>query len=290
MFRALVRRASSTAVAKAPPQPASKAPPREKVPDCMVSFGVQDQKLTFISHPGVMAIARLTELGPIVMWRGHLTQEHVDAFAEFDDELARKAQIAVDHDLPVNMIELEYIERPGYLDRLLKDKAQLEEIRREVMAMPPGDYSQPKSVEGYKRPDIGIEQRGWPPPMEGMHLFDGKLTSGTPLPEERERLMREGFLPSDKPEHKEYQRQKAKAGKGPSITVKMDLASRRPIIESIEAQPKQLPKQAEFIPEPQKKLEDAKAKPTQPEQTEAKGKKEPPAAGAGAKPAEGKKA
>merc|ERR1719191_2046113 len=59
--------------------------------------------------------------------RATFTQENVDAMKEFDLELARKAQIAFDNQLPVNFVQLDNIETE--LPRLLEEKKQLDAAR-----------------------------------------------------------------------------------------------------------------------------------------------------------------
>merc|ERR1712060_293122 len=71
----------------------------------------------------------------------------------FDPELARKAQIAFDHKLPINFQQLELIEES--LPRLLEEKAQLETMRAEVAKLPPGKYELPKVDISAARPVPG---------------------------------------------------------------------------------------------------------------------------------------
>merc|ERR1719191_720386 len=68
--------------------------------------------------------------------RATFTQENVDAMKEFDLELARKAQIALDNQLPVNFVQLDTIE--SELPRLLEEKKQLEGARAGVLKLPTG--------------------------------------------------------------------------------------------------------------------------------------------------------
>merc|ERR1719171_214069 len=70
--------------------------------------------------------------------RATFTQENVDAMKEFDLELARKAQIALDNQLPVNFVQLDNIE--AELPRLLEEKKQLEATRGDVLKLPPGQH------------------------------------------------------------------------------------------------------------------------------------------------------
>merc|ERR1719277_2376380 len=78
--------------------------------------------------------------------RANFTQENIEEMKKFDPELARKAQIAYDHKLPVNFQQLEIIEES--LPRLLEEKAQLEAARTEVTKLPVGGpYELPKSLD-----------------------------------------------------------------------------------------------------------------------------------------------
>merc|ERR1719480_320575 len=70
--------------------------------------------------------------------RAPFTQENIEGMKAFDPELARKAQIALDHKLPVNFQQLEIIE--DTLPRLLEEKTQLEAARAAVSALPAGEY------------------------------------------------------------------------------------------------------------------------------------------------------
>merc|ERR1719506_1492100 len=91
----------------------------EAVPDVFVNFGVE-QQFRFINHPGVMAVSKLLEMRFIAKPRANFTQENIEAMKEFDLELARKAQIAMDNNLSINMKDLESIE--ANLPKLLEDK------------------------------------------------------------------------------------------------------------------------------------------------------------------------
>ncbi|CAD51840.1 hypothetical protein C923_02529 [Plasmodium falciparum UGT5.1] len=130
-----------------------------KVCDVLVSFGVRQNKTTFISHPGVMVVSQLLEMRLITRPRATLTQENVNAMVEFDYELAKKAQIAVDNNLPVNFFDLEYIDRPEYLKLLLEEKEILEKARDEVLKMQKGNYKIPDILKNYKRVEIPREWR-----------------------------------------------------------------------------------------------------------------------------------
>merc|ERR1719378_1174968 len=114
------------------------------VPNVFVSFGME-QQFRFISHPGVMAVSRLLEQSMVTQMRANFTQENIEKVKEFDPDLARKAQIAYDHKLPINFQQLEMIE--DILPRLLEEKNQIEAARSEVAKLPPGSYELPKSLD-----------------------------------------------------------------------------------------------------------------------------------------------
>merc|ERR1712107_662463 len=78
---------------------------------------------------GVMAIAKLVEMRHVARMRANFTEADVEKIRPFDPELARKAQIAVDHKLPVNFQQLELIEES--LPRLLEEKKQLRKHGRQ---------------------------------------------------------------------------------------------------------------------------------------------------------------
>lgn len=134
-----------------------------KVCDALVSFGVRQNKTTFISHPGVMAVSQLLEMKFITRPRANLTQENVNAIFEFDCELAKKAQIALDNNLPINFFDLEYIDRPEYLKLLLEEKQILEKAREEVLNRPKGKYEMPEILKNYKRVE---PPREWRPELK----------------------------------------------------------------------------------------------------------------------------
>merc|ERR1719222_237387 len=78
--------------------------------------------------------------------RANFTQENIEKMKAFDPELARKAQIAHDHKLPVNFQQLEVIE--DTLPRLLEEKKQLEAARSAVAKLPMGGpYELPKDLD-----------------------------------------------------------------------------------------------------------------------------------------------
>merc|ERR1719445_2226929 len=78
--------------------------------------------------------------------RANFTEENIEKMKAFDPELARKAQIAFDHKLPVNFQQLEIIE--DSLPRLLEEKKQLEVARAEVSKLPVGGpYELPSGLD-----------------------------------------------------------------------------------------------------------------------------------------------
>merc|ERR1719453_2606909 len=115
----------------------------QAVPDVFVQFGME-QQFRFVSHPGVMAVSKLLEQRMVTQMRANFTQENIEKVKNFDPDLARKAQIAYDHKLPINFQQLELIE--DILPRLLEEKTQIETARAEVAKLPPGNYELPKSL------------------------------------------------------------------------------------------------------------------------------------------------
>merc|ERR1719343_960515 len=78
--------------------------------------------------------------------RASFTQENIEKMKAFDPELARKAQLAYDHKLPINFQQLEIIEEA--LPRLLEEKKQLEAAREEVSKLPVGGpYAFPAGLD-----------------------------------------------------------------------------------------------------------------------------------------------
>merc|ERR1719453_2809905 len=116
----------------------------QAVPDVFVQFGME-QQFRFVSHPGVMAVSKLLEMKMVTQMRANFTQDNIEKVKNFDPDLARKAQIAYDHKLPINFQQLELIE--DILPRLLEEKTQLEAAREEVSKLPPGSYDLPKSLD-----------------------------------------------------------------------------------------------------------------------------------------------
>lgn len=130
-----------------------------KVCNALVMFGTHAHRLPFVSHPGVMAVAQLLEMKSLVEHRAHFTQEDVNRMYEYDSSLAEKAQVAVDHDLPTSHYNLEYLDKPGFLETLLEEKRMNEKIAAEVLNAPEGNYKQPDSMAKYKAPEIPLEWR-----------------------------------------------------------------------------------------------------------------------------------
>eukprot|EP00746_Dinoflagellata_sp_MGD_P139657 gnl/MRDRNA2_/MRDRNA2_73084_c0_seq1.p1 gnl/MRDRNA2_/MRDRNA2_73084_c0~~gnl/MRDRNA2_/MRDRNA2_73084_c0_seq1.p1 ORF type:complete len:186 (+),score=36.66 gnl/MRDRNA2_/MRDRNA2_73084_c0_seq1:81-560(+) len=116
----------------------------QTVPDVFVTFGVE-QQFRFVSHPGVMAVSKLLEMKGVVKMRATFTQENVDAMKEFDLDLARKAQIAYDNQLPVNFVQMDTIEQD--LPRLLEEKKQLGTARTEVLKLATGKHDMAAKVD-----------------------------------------------------------------------------------------------------------------------------------------------
>ncbi|KAL8444562.1 hypothetical protein Emag_005458 [Eimeria magna] len=147
MFRA-ARRLAAAAAPKANATQANVTPSaKSEVPDVLVSFGNQADRITFVSHPGVMAVSKLLEMSHVVQHRAVLTQADVDAIAEYDPELSR---------------DLQYFDRPEYVSAFKKEQQLLQEARAEVLGAPKGQYNIPKAVKDYKLP---MAPRSWRPEM-----------------------------------------------------------------------------------------------------------------------------
>uniref|UniRef100_A0A0G4G3X7 Uncharacterized protein n=1 Tax=Chromera velia CCMP2878 TaxID=1169474 RepID=A0A0G4G3X7_9ALVE len=138
MFRTALRRAAAAA----------------KVPEVIASFGTADKRLNFVSHPGVMAIAKILEQDGLCNYRAEFTDENIAAIREFDPDLADKAQLAMDNKLKINMEELEHIDDKLFFEQAMKEKALLEKLASETMSMPAGKYDQPPSIKDYFRADL----------------------------------------------------------------------------------------------------------------------------------------
>ncbi|XP_952130.1 uncharacterized protein TA14000 [Theileria annulata] len=131
----------------------------QKVCDALVMFGAHIYRIPFVSHPGVMAVAQLLEMKSLVEHRAHFTQEDVNRMYHFDSELAKKAQVAVDHNLPISHYNLDYLHKPGFLESLLEERKLNEKIANEVLSAPEGDYKQPESLKSYKSITVPVEWR-----------------------------------------------------------------------------------------------------------------------------------
>lgn len=124
---------------------------QKKVPHCLATFGIK-WAFSYLNHPGVMAVATLVDHCPNIMRaRANFTQEHIEQIREYDIELARKAQIALDHDLAINFLDLERIEET--LPRLLREREQLAAARKEIMERKVGDYGPLKTAIPDCRPE-----------------------------------------------------------------------------------------------------------------------------------------
>ena len=132
-----------------------------KIPDVFASVGWEN-RVTFVSHPGVMALAKLLEQQGVTRMKAQFNQELVHEIAEHDEELARKAQIALDNNLAVEWRTLDFIEQE--LPRLLKEKAEIEKARAQVFAAKPGDYKQPAFDASLVQPSPGVHGKIFPSP------------------------------------------------------------------------------------------------------------------------------
>merc|ERR1712061_709393 len=158
----------------------------EKVPDVFVQFGLE-QQFRFINHPGVMAVSKLLEMRSIARMRANFTQENIEKMKAFDPELARKAQLAFDHKLPINFQQLEIIDEA--LPRLLEEKKQLEIARAEVGKLPMGgpyvlpsglDISAARPVPGQKDMQGTImELAELKDPGSQARILEGPMGDGT---------------------------------------------------------------------------------------------------------------
>lgn len=107
------------------------------IPKVICSFG-WEERINFGSHPGVMSVAKLLELNLITRMRATFTQDQINEMKEYDAELARKAQVALDNGIAINFQELENIDQD--LPRLKQEKDQLMSARKSVLAAPKGTY------------------------------------------------------------------------------------------------------------------------------------------------------
>ncbi|CAD7968748.1 unnamed protein product [Amoebophrya sp. A120] len=124
----------------------------------------------YLNHPGVMAISTLLEMKGIVDMRANFTQENIEALKEFDAELARKGQIALDHDLAVNFLDLEYIDET--LPRLLIEKELCQQAQLDVLQRKDGDFSPVKSLEGKKKDAVNAAMLKMPAAYKKKMLED----------------------------------------------------------------------------------------------------------------------
>ncbi|CDJ61827.1 hypothetical protein, conserved [Eimeria maxima] len=101
-----------------------------------------------------MAISKLIEMNHLIQYRAVLTQENVDEIAEFDPDLAKKAQIALDEGLAVNFQDLDYFYDKELVNKYKQEKKILNKIRQEIFNSPKGVYNMPPSLQEYERPMV----------------------------------------------------------------------------------------------------------------------------------------
>ncbi|PHJ21832.1 hypothetical protein CSUI_004322 [Cystoisospora suis] len=183
MLRSCLRLAASAAAAPAKQVATRAAAQGAEVPDVLVTFGNQASKITFVSHPGVMAISKLLEMTYISEHRAVLSQANVDAIREFDEDLADKAQIAVDNNLPVNFQKLDYFDRPEFVEMFKKEDVLLKKARQEVLSAPKGQYTIPSYVADYTPIEIPRKWRTDLELTEEMVQADPALRAQTELRE-----------------------------------------------------------------------------------------------------------
>eukprot|EP00392_Amoebophrya_sp_AT5.2_P016912 g17220.t1 len=137
-----------------------------------------------------MAISTLLEMKGVVDMRANFTQENIEAikvlccicYMEFDAELARKGQIALDHDLAVNFLDLEYIDET--LPRLLIEKELSQQAQLDVLQRKQGDYSGVKSLESKKKDAVSAAMLKMPTVYkkkmleDSLHVLETFLDSG----------------------------------------------------------------------------------------------------------------
>jgi len=185
MFRTLIQRAAKSA-------------PRAKVPNVIASLGHHEECLSFVSHPGVMAIAKILEQYDLIGHKANFTQENVDAIREFDEELADKAQKALDNNLKINFMELEHINNPEFLKVCLEEKSILEQARQEVIKMPKGVYDQPKCLANYRRADTPWALHKYAKAATAEHILQSEQFLGPMTDEFKAKLKKEIDLDYDK--------------------------------------------------------------------------------------------
>ena len=114
--------------------PFTQSEPWRVVPDAVGGrgffffFSIGSKRPRFRSHTIPRRLLRLAKFPPP---------------QEYDAEIARKAQIAYDNGLAINFMDLERIEQN--LPKLLKEKEQMEAVRKEILGRGVGDYTPLKS-------------------------------------------------------------------------------------------------------------------------------------------------
>ncbi|CAD7948872.1 unnamed protein product [Amoebophrya sp. A25] len=136
----------------------------------------------YLNHPGVMAVSTLLEMKGVVDMRANFTQENVEALKEFDVELARKGQIALDHGLAVNFLDLEYIDET--LPRLLIEKELSQMAQLDILQRKDGDYAPMKSLEPRKKEAVNAAMLKMPSVYkkkmleDSLHVIETFLETG----------------------------------------------------------------------------------------------------------------
>lgn len=69
--------------------------------------------------------------------------------------IPQKAQIAVEANVAVNFQDLDFFDRPEFVERFKEEKKLLEEARAEVLAAPKGVYAVPRCVQNFEPPMVG---------------------------------------------------------------------------------------------------------------------------------------
>ncbi|KAF4678218.1 hypothetical protein FOL47_003280 [Perkinsus chesapeaki] len=146
----------------------------DQVPDVFATFG-WERRLTVIHHPGVMAISKLLDQRTIVRPRATFNQELVEEIGDYDEDLQRKAQVALDHGLAIEWRVLDFID--DELPRLLAEKKEIEKAREQVMSKAPGDYTQPVFDSTVVVPTPANLGRNYPT----LNVPDGDPTETAPL-------------------------------------------------------------------------------------------------------------
>ncbi|EER09646.1 conserved hypothetical protein [Perkinsus marinus ATCC 50983] len=146
----------------------------EQVPDVFATFG-WERRLTVIHHPGVMAISKLLDQRTVVRPRATFNQELVEEIGDYDEDLQRKAQVALDNGLAIEWRVLDFID--DELPRLLAEKREIEKAREQVMSKAPGDYTQPVFDSSVVVPTPANLGRNYPT----LNVPDGDPTESAPL-------------------------------------------------------------------------------------------------------------